>query len=338
MTHYRTHQTHAGNLWTLAGTAFEAGERMDVNDVLRATGLDWAVEKRQAFYRDNEGRMQPIKGQHAPVRSDTGAAFPATVGQVWTPYQNREMVEFALSLGAIDTALPVLPCRGGQLGVDGARAFLEVMIGRTLVVRRGEDRGNVQPFCRLENAHDGSGSIVLAERMETLTCSNGAVSTSMLSGFRVRHTMSASERMTQGAAYLHRFALQALEYETTARNLARRPMSRSAFTDFCAQLLTGEDDRTKALETIVRSEGKTKTNFERRYEELTQCFESGIVSRGEDALDALESVTEFVDHQRGRIANWRNTASRLQLDRAIDSQARGTGAHLKARALYLLTR
>jgi hypothetical protein len=43
-------------------------------------------------------------------------------------------------------------------------------------------------------------------------------------------------------------------------------------------------------------------------------------------------------HQRGRIQSWRDRASRLQLDKAIDSLTFGTRPQLKRRALRSLTR
>lgn len=59
-------------------------------------------------------------------------------------------------------------------------------------------------------------------------------------------------------------------------------------------------------------------------------FNRGIGNGGRDRYDALNAITEFIDHQRGRASNWARTASRLQIDKAIESATFGAGADLEA--------
>lgn len=323
-------------LWNQAGIDLtNGGDPLTVDLVLDRGGLRWEVDKRQAYYRDNSGQMIAVPSQYAPVRSDTGQAFAATVGPQWQPYQNRQLVEFALGLQCVTG--DVVPVRAGTLGADRSRVFVELRVGRELMVRRGGERGAIQPFALLYMAHDGTAAIRCTETMRVLVCSNGAVRDREANGFSVRHTASAEERMAEGARLLRHFSAAALEFEHTARDLAAAPMDRQSFVGFAARLLTGKDDEQEALETVGRSEGRTKQTLERKGQELLGLFEHGIGNLGRDRFDALNAVTEFVDHQRGRVQSWRERASRLQLDKAIDSMTFGTGAQLKRRALRLLT-
>src|SRR5262245_12963683 len=123
-------------LWTDAGKPIDAlANGTTVEMVLSASGLAWEVEKRQAMYRGNAGEMKAARGQDAPVRTDNGRAFPATVGPVWEPFQNADLVRFARSLGAQGEVVPV---KAGPFGTEGERTMIELRIGRELVVRRGE--------------------------------------------------------------------------------------------------------------------------------------------------------------------------------------------------------
>lgn len=323
-------------LWTDAGKPIDAlAGGVTVDMILSASGLAWEVEKRQAMYRDNAGEMKAIRGQYAPVRTDNGRAFPATVGPVWEPFQNADLVRFALSLGAHGEVVPV---KAGPFGTEGERTMIELRIGRELQVRRGEERGRIQPFLTLYNAHDGSGSIVAHEVMRTLVCSNGAVSTSATGGFKVRHTRSAQDRMQEGATLFRSFQAQARGFEEQALRLADTSMSQPQVASFIGMLLTGKDDPDAATKVIQDSTGQTRSNFEEKGSTLLHLFSHGIASQGRDRLDALDAVTEFIDHQRNRARNWRAKATRLQVDKALDSMTFGSGAKLKARAFDLLTR
>jgi phage/plasmid-like protein (TIGR03299 family) len=326
-------------LWHRAGVDLTGGsEQATIDFVLDRASLNWTIEKRQAYTADNNGQMQPIPGRYAPVRADTGCTLPATVGPVWEPFQNRDLVRFALQDLRAVSGLEIVPARAGLLGVHGERSFIELRIGRELTVRRGGVQGAMQPYLLLHNAHDGSGSILAHERVSVLICSNGAVTCRNGAFFSVRHTASAQQRLDEGARMLENFEVEMHEFERVARDLANTPMNRSDFVTFAAQLLTKKDDADEALELVGRSEGKSAKQFRERGQTLLGLFERGIGNRGADRFDALNSVTEFVDHQRGRIASWKSRASRLQINRALDAMTFGGGADLKRRALRLLTK
>lgn len=321
------------SLWNDAGVSLP-DEPMTVDMVLQRGGLSWEVEKRPALYRDNGGEIRQIPNQYATVRADSGNAL-GIVGPVWAPYQNRELVEFALALRGVQgdaVVNRVATLRGGAL------VIAELRVGRELVVKRGGERGAMQPFLTLTMAHDGTGAIRGSEAVRVLVCSNGMVQDRNASQFSVRHTTSAAERMNAGAMLLESFQAQTLQLEATAQRLEDTEMPRRNFVEFCAQLISGKDEESEALETMGKLEGRAATLANAKFETLSDLFVHGIGNRGVTRFDALNAVTEFVDHQRGRMDSWRRTASRAQMDTALDSIAFGSGRAMKARALALLSR
>jgi phage/plasmid-like protein (TIGR03299 family) len=320
------------SIWNQSGKSIEGAHTVDM--VLDAAGLGWTVEKRQAYYRDNSGALAPIAGQYAPVRTDSGEAF-GTVGPQWEPYQNRSLIDFGLSLRGISDEL--VPTKAGALN-GGRRVYVELRVGRELVVRRGGERDATQAFVLLNMAHDGTGAIRCSEVLRRLVCSNGMTRDGALANFSVRHTASAERRMELGAGLLQSVALDAARFQETAQALADTPMGRAEFLRFAAQVFTGRDSEQEAAEVFNRADGRSRTILENKLEAADSLFTRGIGNLGRDRYDALNAITEFIDHQRGRAANWARTASRLQVDKAIESATFGAGADLKSRALALLTR
>jgi hypothetical protein len=139
------------------------------------------------------------------------------------------------------------------------------------------------------------------------------------------------------------------------------------FTEFCARLLTGKNDRDAALKAVDETQGRSRSMLEHKFEVLATLFMKGAGNTGHDALDVLNAVTEWVDHARGsrededelltraiarRTAVQRDiedavivvdsvpevlaTADRRRVERRMQSSMLGSGRDLKNRARDLL--
>jgi len=317
-------------LGTYLGEENVTGEKM-----LAASGLDWQAEKVQVFYPDTSGlNYHEVDGQFTMVRSDTGKSLGCTVGSKYTPFQNEQLFEFGDAL--IETG-DVRWHTAGSLK-EGRKVWgLAQLSGEQVVNRRDGTKDVSAPFLLLYNSHDGSSCLTARLTSVRVVCWNTL--TCALSGdqseFRARHTASVSDRASSAAEVLG-LAVDAAEGQREVmQHLADTPFNGEQFAAFCAQLITGKDDRLEALQVAAQAVGSSKTQLNRKAGELAELFASGDGNKGEDRYDAVNAVTQFIDRQRNRIGDWRKLDAKAQGKR-LDSQLFGSGEKTKTRALRLL--
>jgi hypothetical protein len=75
--------------------------------------------------------------------------------------------------------------------------------------------------------------------------------------------------------------------------------------------------------------------YDRKGLEMENLFKHGRGNEGVSKADAFNSVTEYIDHQRGRMGNYRRAQSKLTPE-GLNSAWFGDGERKKKRALKLL--
>jgi phage/plasmid-like protein (TIGR03299 family) len=343
MSHFVDTMAYVGKIpWHGLGTYL--GENNTSADVMRkAAGLDFSVAKLPAFVRTPSGEYLPIADRFGMLASHKREAYSAVVSDRYSVFQTEGMFAFLERLrGAAGGELKFHTA--GSLKGGSVVWALAQLAGSIDVRRRDGSVDTSAPFLFVSNSFDGSSAIEIASTSVRVVCWNtlsAALRGAKRGGdrFSVRHTASAEAQLKQAAAALGYASEYFAEYQQTAQTLANTPMPRVKFAAFVAQLLTGLDDERAALEKVAEAKGRSETIINNTADALIANFERGRGNRGQDAFDALNSVTEFVDHQRGRMGKYRDQAQRIgALDRALDSAAFGAGADLKTRALKLLTR
>jgi phage/plasmid-like protein (TIGR03299 family) len=311
------------------------GQRMQT-----AAGLDWTVEK-GILYQEDSREFAPVPDVYCMIRSDTGKALPGvSVGSVYTPFQNRDLFAFGDALRQADRC--VKWHTAGSLKEGRKIWAMAELEGAAFEIRRRD--GSIDkscPYLLLYNSHDGTSRITVAFVRVRVVCWNTLQASMGSKGetYRVRHTVNAPDRLADAAQALG-FAVEAFtEQQQAMQDLANAPFQRADFVGLACQLLTGEDDLEKAKELVAKSQDRSRSMYTRKGGELVTLFEHGTGNAGADKYDALNAITEWVDHQRGRIQDWRKQADRLRADeKALDSALWGSGAKLKRKALQLLTR
>lgn len=334
MSHFVETMAYAGETpWHGLGT-YVGTENVDGETMQTAAGLDWKVEKAPL----SDGDSNVIPGVYGIRRLDTGRCFErVAVGERYDPLQNAELFEFGESLR---------DASGGELRWHTAGSLkagrrvwaLAQLAGSINVERRNGTMDVSAPFLLLSNAHDATGSIIIQHTSVRVVCWNtlSCALDHAQDQQRVRHTAGARDRLDEAARKLG-YAVSYFErYAEFAQGLADKPMSPKDFGGFAAMLLTGKNDTESALRAIVDAKGRTKTTLERDAAQLYNNFVGGRGNHGADAYDALNAVTEFIDHQRGRIGRYRKTSERLE--QYLDSATFGGGARMKQRTAQLLTR
>lgn len=345
MAHFVDTMAYVGKIpWHGLGTYL--GDQNVTADVMRkAAGLDFEVSKLPAFVRKPDGTYVPIADRFGMLASHKPEAFPVVVSERYETFQTSEMFDFLETLRGAAGGELRLHTAGSLKGASVVWALAQ-LAGSIDVRRRGGRIDTSAPFLFISNSFDASSAIQIASTSVRVVCWNtlSAAIAGARKGsdrFSVRHTASAESQLAQAAQALGYAAEYFDAYGDLAQNLADTPMNRESFVTFAAQLLTGKDDERAALEAVAATAGKTRSEamMNTAIEALVGSFERGKGNAGADRFDALNAVTEYVDHQRGRMGRYATKAKAMgALDRALDSAAFGAGADLKQRAVKLLSK
>jgi phage/plasmid-like protein (TIGR03299 family) len=332
----------------LAQIGVQVDAQISGPELMKAAALDFTVEKTPSYVATSDAELAEfvrIPGQYGLMRVAADGSrkpFPASVGDVYRPFQNADLFAFGDRIIAATKGRARWQQAGGI--DEGRRVFgiLDVPAGEIVIERWNgqQDRSGAQLL--LHNAHDGRSSISGAFLATRLWCTN-QLSASLRSRHAVviRHTESAEQALEQAVRVLGAADRYFAEHRELAQRLADTPMSERDFSLFAAQVLTRLDDPAEAADAIQKSEGRSRTILERKGAELLELFQRGLGNFGHDRYDALNAITEWIDHQHSRIARYKSKASQLagQIAKGAESaHFGGHGAEVKARALRLLAR
>jgi len=307
-------------------------------EMRKAAGLDWQALKRPALAQDPDGPVE-IPGAYFLIRSDTrGPLSKRAVSGQYEPIQPKEVFDFGDALAKTGAA------RWHTAGAlhGGRRIWALAQCAGQFEPRALRDgtKDVLAPFLLLYNTFDGSSTFRVRFTTVRVVCANTAAMALGEEGqaeASIRHSGDVKAKLEQAREVLGMAERSFHEQVEVYRRLAETPMSGEDFDVFAARLLTDLDDVEKAMKRIADSEGRSRTIFECKGSELRRLFESGRGNAGETAVDAFNAVTEFVDHQRARMGNYKRLRSRLT-EGGLDSAWFGRGEATKQRALRLLTR
>lgn len=322
---------------------------VDSDTMRKEAGMDFEVKALPiAQVWDPEGqtnRAVAFGKYRALIRTDKMRVL-GTCRAVYKPFQNKQIFDFMDSLRE-DGAL-----KYHTAGVlfSGERVWALCQTeGQFDVRRRNGKTDALKPFLFMTAGHDGGTPIVLAPTSVRVVCwntLNAALNESRVLSWRIKHTASMDSKLAKA-----RQALLGSQQETAAlaklgTELDREKMDRVEFIRFANTLLLTDNEiesvkdaqlaKDKMIEKLkdLRKEGK-ETRVENQTEAFLKLFENGAGNAASSRWDALNAVTDFIDHQRERLQKGADSIEKLS--RMTESAMRGTGATRKRRALSLLT-
>lgn len=270
-----------------------------------------------------EPRMVKVEGQLALVREDTREVF-AIMSDGYTPVQNTEAFEFFDALAGAGEA--IYHTAGSLKG--GRRVWILAKLPGDLKI---SDTDVLEKYILLVNSHDGSRAFTVMQTPIRVVCRN--TMNVALSGnethFKAKHTSGIMRRVNDARELL---GLSEAYFEMFMRGVERlvdARMTEGEMHDFSRKVL-GVDPLAKAEDI---KEPATSALLA-----LPELFVAGQGNGGENAWDAFNAVTEYVDHVRpiGRsVATFANRAVEIQ-DKRLDAAWFGTGKMLKQGAWDLL--
>jgi phage/plasmid-like protein (TIGR03299 family) len=332
------------------GLGLNAGaEPLAVYDPRVLDTFAWRVDKRAiASVRSDTLGTQPVhhNGFFALVREDTDDVL-GTVQDRYDVFQNLEALDFAAKLGLkVNVA--------GTLW-RGRKCFLDLDTQGAASVKRADGSWDPLTANLLFSWGHGGEAIKLCPAITRTVCHNtltgNLTAAGILQGstvldherlvYSIRHT-SGQRAQLEVAAIAIRAALRGVhDFALVAEELDRKRFDVYEADDFLAALLFAESDDPEEARGEARAhlESLSETNLGRAkalVEQIEGLFSAGIGNQGTSAYDALNAVTEWIDHQRRR--KTAGAQSVAKLSSLTESAWYGDGAEKKRRALQLLTR
>lgn len=297
--------------WHGLGTIVEG--QLNAQDALHAAHLDWRVSRRGIYIHGPAGQDEEVPGYKAIARDDTGAVLGVMTDK-YVPIQNTEAFEFFDTV--VGEGQAVYDTAGALHG--GRKVWILARLPQRLFV---DESDQLERQILLVTSHDGSSTLKMMHVTTRVVCQNtlsialsGAKnSVSILHRGNYKDRVSEAQRALK-VSYGYFDNLSALIAE-----LAKSPMSASDMRAFTEKLLP-------------IPEGDKAPRTEKSRAEIASLFSRGLGNAGRTKWDALNAVTEFVDHHRryGKTAQGDATETRFA------STLFGSGAALKQQAVSLL--
>lgn len=272
------HMVSAGNRvpWHKLGTLL-ADESLTADQALKAAKLDWTVDAAEIFDAD----MTPIKGYKANRRSDDKTILSVT-RSTWTPVQNEQLLGIAEALAQAGEGMdyqPRIETAGSLRGGKIVWALVKVNEAKCL--------GSLHhQYLLLSNGHDGMRSVRGTLTDTRVVCWNTlSAAEATAAQLRINHTKNVVIRLED--------AVRALGWANEAtkatfaiyKALAKVKLPTDKAVEFFQDLIPGADDK------------KNKKANE-KVDKLVHLFKNGAGVEGVTVFDALNAVTDYVDHHR----------------------------------------
>jgi phage/plasmid-like protein (TIGR03299 family) len=307
--------------WHRLGTVVDG--LLKAEEAIKAASLDWTVEKHK-ITADFHGRQIPCPRNFALCRSDSGAVL-SVMGKAYTPIQNSEAFEFFDSV--VGSGQAVYDTAGALHG--GKRVWIMARLPKRLFVANGDE---LEKNILLTNSHDGSSTLQMMHVGTRVVCQNtlNIALREATHTVSIRHRANFKDRLAEAQRALDIADGYFEDLAGLINKLAAQPMGSSEMRAFTEKLIP-EPERT--VSSTARSETKAFARVEKVRDELVSLFSRGTGNLGKTRWDALNAVTEFVDHHRKPATNKHQSD---ESERRFTATLFGSGADLKQQAVALL--
>lgn len=305
--------------WHGLGQKLTAG--LSIDDWRREAGLDFQVERSIVEYKNSQGAPHNFADRHVLYRSDTGAPL-SVVSDRYKIVQPAEVMEFFRDLtkaGGFE-----LETAGSLAGGRRIWALARVSDGANVI---GQDR--VLPYILLATSFDASLSTVAKFTGVRVVCQNTLSMAAPLGERNAEGPVVSSVSVAHNDVFKPSEVRSKLGLALTAfdaflirsRLLAEKELKPDQVEDILYSLIepTISTPKDKPAPDVRQS---------RSYRRLMDLFSGQAIgsdlTAGPTAWQLVNSVTQWVDHERGR-----------SRDTGLDSAWFGQGNALKNRAVDL---
>jgi phage/plasmid-like protein (TIGR03299 family) len=279
-------------------------------EAIQAAHLDWQVVSRplsvdgvQLPFPDDESS----DGYQATVRADNGAVLGVVKGR-YEIIQNSEAFSFFDAV--TQTGEAVYETAGALRG--GKVVWIMATLPGSLFIN-GDEHKKMILLC---TSHDGSCALRMRVVTVRVVCNNtlSIALKGQAAEIKIRHTTGYKDKVEEARRCLG-IADKYFETLTAAvGGMNDRLMSSAEMEQFTAALYPSKEDKVSGRTANIRAE-------------VNRLFAEGAGNTGKSRWDALQAVTDYVDH----FAPERGSSSRFE------SGTLGSGAQVKQKAFEMLT-
>ena len=307
-------------------SAGEIKRNASLSDVMHTCGLDFETEL--VPVHTPEGNEVPNK--NIIRRSDTKRVF-GVVGTGYRVVSNLDMLEpfhrMVKSFGAQYES-------AGVIG-DGKRCWVSATLPDTFKLKNRKN-DEIQQRIMALISNDGLNKNAYLSVANRIFCNNQIQLINRRaneSNYKVRHIGDVDQQLIQAQLGFENALSLTKEFESNANVLDGMKMTKNQMRGFVHQLLPFEvtpelkKDKTRADRKLSRLDAKR--------EEIVRLFDEGAGNIGQTRWDALNAVTEFLDH---RTVNHKdeNVAKKKTNSRFVSNVISGGGHRLKQHAMNML--
>jgi phage/plasmid-like protein (TIGR03299 family) len=292
---------------------------LTAKEAIEAAHLEWEVEKRPVYTEkwvenENEERKLvtvPISNHKSIVRKDNDYPL-AVVKDRYNIIQNSECFDFFDSVvgegqAIYDTA--------GSLKNGRVVWIMAKLSGQLFIKNNPEDR--IDKNILLVTSHNSTFSLMMQHVSTRVVCWNtlSAALRNCTNQVKIRHTKTYEKKIETAQKALQLTVAYYDNLQEVINLLSDKKMDKREMEDFTRKLfpVKDEEDVPKQTETVRST--------------VQDLFVNGRGNLGRSRWDAMNSVTEFVDHHRG---------IRGESTSRFESGLLGSGNNLKNRAFELL--
>ena len=312
-------------------TGTDITKSYDADEVIHQAGFDFEVET--VPVHDPEGSQ--VLGRNLLRRSDTKQVF----GVVGNRYQTVPIADMFKPFHRMVEQYGATYETAGLIG-GGRKCWASAVLPDTFKLK-GRPEDEIQKRIMVLISNDGTSKNSYMSIANRIFCNNQINLISrrhQQSNYKVGHTSTWEEQLVDAqlgfdsALSLHK------EFEYMANELNSKKMSEEEMRGFSTQLFPHQSyeyqKKEKDKEKIKRS--LDRLNIKR--EEVVTLFKEGRGNVGATRWDALNAVTEYLDHhkQASRLNNEKTGAAHAE-KRFVSNVIRGSGNSMKQRAITLLS-
>lgn len=250
----------------------------------------WDVRKAPAFTSDEDGRVIPMVGRYATIRTNPVTGDSEYLGDVGSRYeviQNESLVEFMDAL--VDESGAHFETAGSLRG--GTQVFVTMRIPAymTFTGKNGvEDRTDL--YIAVMNSHDGYGSLGVRVTPVRVVCANtqSAAIANTKSLWTTRHTVNALKAVEEARQALNLNFAYADAFAEEMQKLIDREMAQEQM-----EKAVNEIFQVEAAETERARNGR----LDNAAQVMTGLNLKTVMGFENTAYGLYNAVTEWVDHR-----------------------------------------
>lgn len=284
---------------------------LTAKEAIQEARLNWNVKTQPV---EHNGKMLP--DYFKIVREDTDTVL-SILGKRYTPIQNIEAFEFFDSVvgegqAVYDTA--------GSLN-QGKKVWIMAKLKGSLFID-SNPTDTIDKNVLLSTSHDGTSSLSMMIVGTRVVCQNtlSVALNGAINRINIRHTKNYVNKKDDAMKVLGLCNGYFDELQTVINALAKTPMNKGDMVTFTEKLVPTPENLDESTRTLnIRNT-------------IVSLFDRGMGNKGKSRWDALNAVTEYVDHNRSTRSNEANKD-----ESRFSSAMLGSGYNLKDKAFNLLT-